>query len=315
MQKQKTMFRAIYGSDRVHFTPTKKDLDEIRLMQNLSWPQSKNAHLLADRAVQLRKRINNALEMGDVTFSCATSIHNKGGNGLYALHSLEKDTVLPYAYPGVLLTMAEHNELDAILLKLANTPADDIDIVSVCKELKENWKLSFFSPIHAESVIYWDVVYDTFGDYSFGTCDDHIIYWNEFEKSGLAHTLESSPRQACLFINEPPPYDFFVNMLTLRKQRSQENVVPEATPDGSGIQFRVTRDIAKGDEIFFHYGPKYKRDGYDVAYSKDLLDRFSTSKKINKRVREYTPIGSLFRKDRLGILELSLAISQKKIKL
>ena len=62
-------------------------------------------------------------------------------------------------------------------------------------------------------------------------------------------------------------------------------------------------------------GCKYKRINYNVAYNESLLKRFSGNKRIAKRVREYHPVGKTFRKDDLGIVELTGAIQTKRIKL
>lgn len=306
------MLRPVFDCGRVHIQLLQRERDKIKAYMDGS-VQQKPRNCRLDREVSLYCRLESVDEMGDVTICAETSVHNSGGNGLFSLRSLEVGTLLPHLYPGVLLTTDKHDALATFLVKLTNTMACDIDTARVCKTLKEDWNLSFFQGNRPKGTINWDAVYDSFCAYSFDTGNGHVIFWNQFEKDGSAHTLDSSPRHAGLFINEPPPYKYFVNRLTWRRQLSQENVAPESTPDGSGIQFRVTRDISKGDEILFHYGDIYDRKGYDVAYSEDLLNRYPSSEKIRKRVREYTPVGITFRKDDLYVSERLTLIRQKII--
>lgn len=272
---------------------------------------------VTSKADELLDRLDRARDMKDVTFAFETSVHNAGGSGLYSLKTLQVGTLLPHSYPGMLLSKGDHNRLATQLVKLTNTPSDEIDIVSTVNELKKEWNILFFPRIVTTSTINWDIVYDTFCAYSFATNDGSILFWNEFDTSGRAHTLETNPRHAGLFINEPPPYMFFANRLTWLNQDSTANVKPVSKPDGSGIRFRVTRKIRPGDEILFHYGPEYKRtllDGteYPVKYEEDLLDRFPRDRRTAKRVREYQSMGSLFRKDNLGVVELTVARIQRQ---
>lgn len=266
---------------------------------------------------ELLDRLERARDMKDVTFAFETSVHNAGGSGLYSLKTLNVGTILPHPYPGMLLSRKDHDRLATQLVKLTNTPSDKVDIVSTVNELKKEWNILFFPRILTTSAINWDIVYDTFCAYSFATNDGSILFWNEFDTSGRAHTLETNPRHAGLFINEPPPYMFFTNRLTWLNQPSTANVMPVSKPDGSGIRFRVTRKIRRGDEILFHYGPEYKRtlpDGteYPVLYEDDLLERFPGNRRIAKRVREYQSMGPVFCKDNLGVVGLTVARIQRQ---
>lgn len=126
-------------------------------------------------------------------------------------------------------------------------------------------------PVKVWSAPNWEAIYDSMIEHVFETTDGARIYWPVYDwDTGKIVADKNDPANAGLFINEPPPYKYFINTQTDEYQGSRPNVRVEDDADGRKW-FKVTRPIRQGDEILLCYGPLYNRsiadDGdYEINY-------------------------------------------------
>lgn len=254
----------------------------------------------------LRERLERAQAANHVTLVARTSVAEQGGHGVYALRDFVVGELLPFPYPGVETDSENHDLLQAYLADLTQRTHHTCSNVLLAERLlKAKWNLQFFPTgtnkhVHCSGSVCqcgpnWDAVYDTFCAYSFATERGNVIYWNELCRDGTPRALPFNMHHTPLFFNEPPPYKCFLNCLTQRYQVSASNVCPETCAATGNIIFRVSRPIARGDEMLFHYGPEYVRS-YDVNHEPQLLTRFHGNF-VEQLVASYNPKRHAYRLD------------------
>lgn len=199
---------------------------------------------------------------GDTFFVSPTSVAptEVAGNGLYSLKRFAVGDLLPAIYPGRNLgtdemggkaEFEEFNKEMAKLTQLTSRQRRGVRLESVLTRLKNVWGIT----LHNRTDEDWpnlNVIYDNLIMYRFNN-----TYLTDYNWDGTIHEPDN-PVLAPIFMNEPPPYDTFGNLLTGKYQVSQANVESYTDADGT-IRFRVVAPIEPLDEMLFYYGASYKQ--------------------------------------------------------
>jgi len=219
------------------------------------------------RLEELDTRANTAKEFGDDTVVLNSSVADRAGCGLYALKGFRKGQRILAPYPGECATAESFDELNDFLVALTQQRRHDgcerptTGIIRRCDKnlaiLKRRWNIT----VRRTGGLWqpnWDALYDQLIAFRFDNDCGDVFYWGVYGWDGRIRAQPTTQRNAALFLNEPAPYDRFVNRFTLEEQLSRSNVA--ACTDGAGdVIFYATRPIRYGDEILLEYGPFYNR--------------------------------------------------------
>lgn len=216
--------------------------------------------------------LKRAEELEFHTFVASTSVANLGGLGLYALRDFEVGERLPYPYPGRNVDAKTFAKLNDILfdMHVAYVSKSDYQwMLEKKQELEREYGFRFTEYDENDSVdqVHWSRLYDSFIAYIFESAKG-FIYWPAYDNFGLVASSAFDPKQEGLFVNEPPPYEEFLNLLTCKMQASRANV--EVRQEMDENVFRVIHRIRRGDEILLCYGPFYRRGEEGHEYKINL---------------------------------------------
>lgn len=261
--------------------------------------------LYRDTVVDTRKRrLETADEFKDATFATETSVANNGGTGLYALCTMHENSYLPFPYPGKSCSHSSYNALNDLLVMMTTEIMSKVATDAIVSTLKSRWGIEIRDAKRAWGTlgINWDALYDSFIAYGYDTKDE-MHYWHIYWDYGDVAITASAPSHSPLFINEPPPYETFVNRLTERNQKSECNV-EFIEGENNTVWVRVLRTVHRGDELLAHYGAFYKRNYAinmtDVALpvattpeDQKLLDAYVLAQ------ANYKPLGKVFKAEQI----------------
>ena len=180
-------------------------------------------------AAPLRRRetrLENAYELKDNFFVMPSSVGDNAGRGLYSLRTFDANVELPLVYPGVLTDNLSMGRLNDYLVGLTHEPqADAVSFLQSFYGIEI--VRSSGRPAKDTDRVNWDILYDYFLAYRFET-----RYWNKYYVTGEICALETNPRIAGLFVNEPGPHVSFKNCFSLKPQRNIPNVEFDKTTTG-----------------------------------------------------------------------------------
>ncbi len=187
-----------------------------------------------------------------------TSVDVGGGLGLYAISLLTAGERVA-RYPGRVLTPEQHDGLLAALNSNVDRSAKGLEVLYSPLVLRLRHKFDVVTK--SQSLINWAQLKRVFESYRFGfptgVGEENVKYvvWMRFDgDSCLAIVDASDEDNAALFINEPPPKDFYNSRLG-KQQKTEASVV--ARNIQGGVELVAMRDIQPGEEVLVCYGPHY----------------------------------------------------------
>ena len=231
-----------------------------------------------------------------------TSVTNFGGLGLYSLEEFNVGDVMPFRYKGIHLNEDKYDELNKFLSDIENYKEDDKgnkipktaeEIRADLKKSYNTWKLRIIKGPSKRSEPNWDKIYQSFLDYLFEYIafgKSNFIFWGTYDYDGNLVIDPNDPSNAGLFMNEPPPYKQYLNILTGKYQLASPNV--EQLSDNEGIFFRAIKKISIGDEVLLCYGPFYDRN-YDINLGREgcgadlFREKYNDYNDYDEKIKKY----------------------------
>ena len=220
-----------------------------------------------------------------ISRSCAIP----SGLGLFVREQgYKKGDRLPYDYQGVRIDDDKYDLLNDYLCDLTNMEnmtkeEEDAHI----ENLVSMYDLHV-SRSNKDERVDWDAVYDNFVVYNMETNEltKEKMFWPRYNAQGKPQPDERFQMYG-LYINEPPPYDYFYNTFDKRNgfgrmQKSKCNVEIAVNSDTNQIEFYALQKIEPFDELLFFYGPFYNRRGYKInlrGIPQELIERLRDCKK------------------------------------
>lgn len=201
----------------------------------------------------------------------APSCASPTGLGLFVKDKgYKKGEYLPYQYQGVRVNNDKYELLNDYLCNLTNMEDmsredEDLHIANLASTHDLHIK-----KYQTDERVNWDAVYDSFVAYNMETnwLTREKMFWPCYNAQGQVHADERFQMYG-LYMNEPPPYDYFYNTFDKRHgygrmQASKCNVEIVTNVEANQIEFRALRKIEPFDELIFFYGPFYNRREYRV---------------------------------------------------
>jgi len=197
--------------------------------------------------------------------SCVTP----DGFGLFVLEQgYKRGDRLPYTYQGVCVSYEKYDKLNEYLVKLTHFKRmsrrlEDMHITRLASEFDFHVTRNAAEDDHR---VDWDRVYDKFIAYAMEVdcASGKTIFWPHFNHVGNVLPDERFEMYG-LYMNEPPPYDYFYNTFDKRfgngRQQECSFNVQVVISGGKNDQvcFQAIKDIEPFDEILFFYGVNFKR--------------------------------------------------------
>lgn len=229
----------------------------------------------------------------DSPFEIAPTCIAPVGMGLFVKDcKFAKGDVLPFSYPGKRVSLQQFKAANDALFALSERETSKNARIlkqqigrllvefDICIVLPPASRGAAGGKHHSKSFgpagqniarnIDWIEIYDSFIDYMFEIVEGKIFaYWTAYDYTGKVVPDPRMPQQQSMFglyMNEPPPYDYFYNTFHPggREQISHCNVKSDINEDGTDLVFIALRDIRPYDELLFSYGPFYRRINYEI---------------------------------------------------
>lgn len=198
-----------------------------------------------------------------------TCVSNTGLGLFVKEKGYKKGQLLPYTYEGVLVEYEKYDELNDYLVELTNQRMSIKEEDEYVADLAQKFDFHVKKKTLDERVD-WDRVYDSFIAYHMEVNYEtkEFVFWPCYDCQGKVHP-DDRFNMFGLYMNEPPPYDYFYNTFDKRHgfgraQLSKCNVQSFLNYETKTVEFRALCNIQPFDELIFFYGVFFNRPDYNI---------------------------------------------------